>query len=102
MKPNRRIESFLLPFTLAIVLIAIWHFSVIATHTKVFPAPLAVVKGMRVLAQRGVLLRYIGDSLFRVGSGFIVASLVAIPLGSFIGRYRFAAIALNPVVQILR
>src|SRR4051794_26403035 len=102
MKPTRRIESVLLPLALAIVFIAVWHYSVIATHTRVFPAPLAVVKGLQVLAGRGVLLRYIGDSLFRVGSGFFLAAIVAIPLGSVMGRFRFAAIALNPVVQILR
>ena len=73
-----------------------------ASGTKIFPSPLAVVAALRELAGRGVLLGYIGDSLYRVGVGYVLALIAGIPMGLWMGWNRTAAAALNPVVQVLR
>src|SRR5439155_8283202 len=76
--------------------------SVIVSHTRVFPAPLDVLKGLRELVRKGVLLSYIGDSLLRVGVGYSLAICLGIPTGLILGWYPSSATAVNPVIQILR
>src|SRR5204862_4861980 len=66
---SRRWESIFWPLLAATLFLALWHTSVIVSHTRVFPAPLDVLKGLRELVRKGVLLSYIGDSLLRVGVG---------------------------------
>ena len=66
------------------------------------PGPLAVLSGIAELAQRGLLLKYIVASLFRVTWGFLMAALLAVPLGLMVGWYRRADMAVNPLIQVLR
>ena len=68
----------------------------------IFPTPLQVVTGTMELVDDGSLWDHIGASLFRVGCGFGLAALVAIPVGLWMGRVEGAWITLNPVIQILR
>jgi len=84
------------------VLIALWWVAVAATHSMIFPTPLAVLTGAWELAEDGSLWRHIGASLMRVGVGFGLAVCVAVPLGLWMGWVRGAFSTLNPIVQILR
>jgi NitT/TauT family transport system permease protein len=54
------------------------------------------------LARDGTLWEHIGASLFRVGVGFLLAMLVAIPLGLWMGWVSGAYVTLNPIFQMLR
>jgi NitT/TauT family transport system permease protein len=103
MKPRaRRLEPILLPALAAVLLLAIWSVAVAASKTDVFPTPLAVARGLRELARRGVLGPYIADSLLRVASGYTLAVLLGVPLGILLGWYAGAARAVNPLIQTLR
>ena len=88
--------------------LAIWQ---VGATASALPTP---VEGLRKL---GTLLWYpfydlgpndkgiarqLAISLQRVGLGFLLASLVGIPLGLFIGASRRAWMAINPMVQMLR
>src|SRR3954468_4096103 len=84
------------------VLVALWWVVVVATDSAIFPTPKAVVLGTLELAADGTLWDHIGASLMRVGVGFGIAVLVAIPLGLWMGRVHGAFMTLNPVFQILR
>jgi NitT/TauT family transport system permease protein len=95
-------ESFFWPAVAAALLLAVWHFSVAFTGTKVFPAPISVRSGVVELLQRHVLWADIGDSLRRVALGFGVAVLVGIPVGLWLGWSAAANQVVNPVLQILR
>jgi NitT/TauT family transport system permease protein len=86
----------------AAVLLVLWHFAVIWSHTKIFPAPLQVEKGMVELFHKNVLWQDIGNSLRRVAIGFGAATLLGIPLGLSLGWYPAINQVVNPVVQILR
>lgn len=90
------------PVAFVLALLAAWHFAAAASTTKILPGPLAVAAGIGELAQRGLLLRYIVASLFRVTWGYAGAAIVAIPLGLLIGWYRRPEMALNPMIQIFR
>jgi len=98
MKILRRI----LPFTLITLLIAIWQVVVVSSHAILIPGPWAVVKGIIELAQKGLLLKYVVASLFRVTWGYLLAVSTAIPLGLFLGWYRRGEKALNPIIQVFR
>jgi NitT/TauT family transport system permease protein len=84
------------------VLIAVWWAVVALTHSVVFPTPWQVVTGTAELARDGTLFEHIFASLFRVGVGFGLAVLVAVPLGLWMGWVKGAYMTLNPLFQILR
>src|SRR3954463_10710032 len=84
------------------VLVAGWWVGVVVTDSVIFPTPKAVVLGTLELAADGTLWEHIGASLFRVGVGFGIAVLFAIPLGLWMGWVHGAFVTLNPVFQILR
>jgi NitT/TauT family transport system permease protein len=90
------------PLLAASALLALWHYAVVVSGTKVFPSPLAVEKGMAELAGKGLLWAYIGDSLRRVAIGFGAAAIVGIPVGLALGWYPAANQVVNPAMQILR
>lgn len=84
------------------VLIAVWWAAVAMTKSAIFPTPLQVVTGTLELARDGTLWEHIGASLMRVGLGFGIAVLLAIPLGLWMGWVHGAFVTLNPIFQILR
>jgi NitT/TauT family transport system permease protein len=84
------------------LLVGIWWTVVVLTGSVVFPTPWQVVTGTLELIRDGTLWQHIGASLFRVGTGFTLAVLVAVPLGLWIGWVRGAYVTLNPLFQMLR
>jgi len=90
--------------SLAVValLLAAWWAVVVGTGSVVFPTPWQVVAGTLELARDGSLWQHIGASLFRVGAGFLLAVVVAVPLGLWMGWVRGAYVTFNPLFQILR
>jgi NitT/TauT family transport system permease protein len=97
-----RLQSILLPLTVAAVFVTAWHFIVRGTGTDIFPTPGEVVTGTVELARRGVLLKYVVASLFRVSAGYMLAVLVGIPAGLLMGWFVPARLAFNPALQVLR
>ena len=83
-------------------LLAAWWLTVVETHSVIFPTPWQVVTGTAELIKDGTLFMHIGASLMRVGIGFSLAVLVAVPLGLWLGWVRGAYSTLNPLFQILR
>ena len=90
------------PLFTAGIFLTVWHVSVQWTASSVFPSPLDVERGMAELLRKGVLWAYIGDSLRRVGAGYLAAAALGIPLGLLLGWYPAAAAVVNPAIQILR
>lgn len=90
------------PYALIAALLVAWHIAISRQSVHLLPGPIAVAGGIIELAQRGLLLKYVVASLFRVTWGFASAALIAIPAGLAIGWYRRAEMALNPLIQIFR
>lgn len=97
-----RIKSWLPSIAVMAVIIAIWWITVVATRSPIFPTPWQVLTGTGELIGDGSLWAHIGASLMRVGIGFGLAVLVALPLGLWMGWVRGAFVTLNPVFQMLR
>jgi len=98
----KKLNKILPPLIVFALLIAVWWIVVVKTESAIFPTPLQVVTGTAELAADGSLWEHIASSLMRVGAGFLLAVVVAIPLGLWMGRIEFAYTTLNPVFQILR
>jgi NitT/TauT family transport system permease protein len=90
------------PVIFSAVLLVLWDVAARRQSSHILPGPLAVVAGIAELAERGLLLKYIVASLFRVTWGFTAAAVLAIPLGLAIGSHARAEMALNPLIQIFR
>lgn len=97
-----RIRQVLPPIVVIASIVAIWWVLVVVTGSVVFPTPSQVLTGTLELVQDGSLWAHIGASLFRVGVGFGLAVLVAVPLGLWMGWVKGAYHTLNPVFQMLR
>jgi NitT/TauT family transport system permease protein len=96
------IEKIMLPASVAGVLLLAWHVSVRLTRSDIFPTPFEVLRGFVELIQKGLLLKYVVASLFRVTWGFTLAALVGVPGGLVLGWYSRAFQAFNPIIQMLR
>jgi NitT/TauT family transport system permease protein len=89
----------LLAFTLTLL---VWQTAVAWTDTRIFPTPAQVLRGLRELASKGLLGRYVGDSLVRVSIGYVSALVLGVPSGMLLGWYRTAEACFNPVIQVVR
>ncbi len=67
-----------------------------ATRNDLFPGPWQVVLGIVELVRKGLLLKYIVASLFRVTWGFGLAVLVGVPFGLFLGWFRHGLPGVQP------
>ncbi len=97
-----KLKNILAPLALIASLIALWWVVVVQTESVIFPTPLQVVTGTLELAADGTLWEHVIASLLRVGAGFLLACVVAVPLGLWMGRVEGAYRTLNPLFQILR
>jgi NitT/TauT family transport system permease protein len=99
---GRRLVLMVPPLLVIAALVALWWWLVVRTESAIFPTPWQVVTGALELAEDGTLWEHIGASLFRVGTGFALAMVVAIPLGLWMGWVAGAYVTLNPIFQMLR
>jgi NitT/TauT family transport system permease protein len=91
-----------MPLLVAGAFILVWHVAVALSGSTIFPKPHQVLTGMIELTRKGVLVKYVVASLFRVSAGFLLALLIGIPLGLLLGWFVRAFQAFNPIIQILR
>lgn len=98
----KHFSSILLPLATGVIFLIVWHSLVRLSGSDLFPTPMEVMRGIQELFEKGLLLKYIVASLFRVSWGFGLAVLVGVPLGLILGWFKPAFQALNPMIQILR
>lgn len=97
-----RFPLWLRPALFIAALLSIWEIAVDLHPGQILPGPVSVAGGLLELLQHGLLLKYVVASLFRVTWGFLLAALLAIPLGLALGWYRRGEMAFYPLVQIFR
>lgn len=91
-----------LPIAVAAVFLFGWHLAVVLTQSDIFPKPTDVALGIAELVEKGLLVKYIVASLFRVTWGFGLAVLIGVPVGLMLGWFRLAYQAFNPMIQVMR
>lgn len=99
---NLRALRRLVPFIGLLVAFLAWYLAVTLSSAKLIPSPVDALKGIFELATRGLLVRYVIASLFRVTWGYLIAIIVAVPFGILLGLWRRGELSFNPLLQILR
>ena len=98
------VNARLLPLSVLLIAIAIWSglsfFNVFPE--SVFPSPLAVAKGLVLEFRTGRLIEDLVASLFRVTSGFLIAVLLGVPIGLWLGHHSHSRLALLPLINFFR
>lgn len=90
------------PAIFILALLGVWQLAVSLHPQQLMPGPWKTAQGIVDLVPHGLIFKYIVASVFRVTWGFLLAVLVAVPLGLAVGWYRRAEMAVNPILQILR
>ncbi len=93
-----------MPAGVFIGLLAVWA-GIAALHLfppASFPSPMAVVRGFEEEIGSGRLLDDTIASLFRVTAGFVLAVVLAVPLGLWLGHHARVRQALLPTVNFFR
>ncbi|WP_218036941.1 ABC transporter permease [Streptomyces hyaluromycini] len=86
-----------------VLLGAWWLITELKWVDKLFlPNPAAVLTRLGELASGGELGEDLGVSVYRVGVGFTLATVLALPLGILMGRYRLWAAVFEPVIDFIR
>jgi NitT/TauT family transport system permease protein len=81
----------------------VWH--VAATYvvpSVLFSPPLAVLAKVVELARSGVLFEHVGVSLWRILVGFVLGSILGIPIGLLMGNVGFVKRFLEPYTEFFR
>jgi NitT/TauT family transport system permease protein len=97
-----RHSRYAVPAAVVALLVAAWWIAVVASDTPFFPTPKEVLLGVVELARQGTLIQHVAASLMRVTVGYLLAAMIAIPLGVLMGWFGGLFTALNPAIQMLR
>jgi NitT/TauT family transport system permease protein len=92
----------LIPLIGVALFLAAWHVGVVATRAPLIPTPGESFRAIGELAQKGLLLKYVVASLFRVTWGYLLAVVVGIPFGILLGLSLRWERSVNPLLQVLR
>ena len=95
----------ILPFILPISIIIFWYLITGGLHLVepyVLPSPIDVLNSAINIIESGKLVKNTIDTLFKVFSSLILASVVAIPLGILLGWYQTLEDLASFVISILR
>lgn len=97
-----KIRQIVLPISSLVAFTLLWQLAARRYPPEQFPAPSDVLLAIKELADSGVLWGHITISLARFGGAYLLAVVVAIPLGLFLGRFSRCHAALDPLIQVLR
>lgn len=85
-----------------IAALGIWQLGAAIYGPDVIPGPWATLKGGQELVSDGTLMQYIGISFYRVLVGWVLGSLLAIPVGLIIGKVNIIRIFAEPFLNFIR
>ncbi len=90
--------------TSVVALFAIWELATRAfgVSPKFLPPPSLVAVALTSMLTEQQLLWHAGVSTLRVWTAFALASLMAIPLGIFMGSFRILGAAMEPIIDFIR
>ncbi len=104
-RPGRRLLGLVVPLALVLA----WWLATRGREFGLIPSPGEVLNALADLATgtddsafSGTLAGHVVASVRRVYGGFLLAALVALPLGMVIGRLALASTLLDPLFQLLR
>ena len=106
LKPISSQQTWFLGFVFFVIFIGTWSFFTFGAHPYVSPTflagPVAMLKeGWSLLVDLG-FIKDIGMTVWRVGAGFVLSAILAVPLGIMMGAYPPICALLEPFVSFCR
>lgn len=102
LKAGPDLARVMLPSGVSILLVASWWLGHDLSGTATFPSPVDTVLAFQELISSQRLWGDVVASLFRVSWGFMLATIVGVPLGLIVGWSSRSFMAFNPIIQGLR
>ena len=98
------LKKIIYPIVAFFLLLALWQGAIEITGVEAFllPGPLDALAALMDVIRSGVLFEHAIASLFRVAMGFLLATVLAVPLGLLMGTRKFLHITLDPILQGIR
>lgn len=86
------------------IFVALWQIlcSVSSFNPSLLPPPLTVGKALFEIFSHGEIFEDIRHSMYRFAAGYLMAVLIAVPLGLILGWFKKVFAYINPMVQLLR
>ncbi len=97
MTPNRAL--FLKSLLVPLFLVVAWQLLALRFDTPLFPGPARVASA--VVANAPTILAELGHTLWRAAAGFVLAAVIMLPLGIFLGRVRWLGKLCEPVIDMI-
>ncbi|OPY28465.1 MAG: taurine transporter subunit [Methanocella sp. PtaU1.Bin125] len=100
-----RLNKLLMQISGILAVIVIWELATTYLHLfkpVILPPPSTVLVSMIAMVGNGEIFMHAGYSLMRVLLGFLVAAVVAIPLGIAMGWVREISYVIDPIMEVLR
>ena len=86
-----------------LAVVALWQMaSTIWLPSILFPTPWHTLEAWIAMAREGVLAHHVAVSLGRIAVGFLLGTLVGVPVGLAMGMFRPVRVFLEPYVQFFR
>jgi NitT/TauT family transport system permease protein len=99
-----RVTSIAVSFGFSVTLLLFWELIVRIGWAKsvFFPAPSTIIITMVQMFVAGQMATNAGISIMRVLVAFGLSTIMAIPIGIFMGSYRIISLMLEPVIDFIR
>jgi|SRR5450830_93075 len=98
----KKLMNLTIPFIFPLVLLGLWQLASDKgwIAEQILPAPAVVYQSFLDLIDSGVLLEHLIGSLTRVGIAFVIASILGVGLGIFLGISRRAEAYIAPLFEV--
>jgi NitT/TauT family transport system permease protein len=96
-----RFDLFVQRLVLVALLIGIWWLFSLSVPHYILPGPPRVWQALTLIAANGDLWSNVVITLWRVTVGFVIAALVSLPLGIFLGANKRAGEFFEPVIPVM-
>lgn len=98
-----RLESRLRLLSVVVPFLLWWLVSATGlVNSQFLPSPVDVVRAFGELLNKGVVFEDLRASIFRVGTGFLLAAILSVPLGIGMGAFATVRSLLEPIIGIVR
>jgi ABC-type nitrate/sulfonate/bicarbonate transport system permease component len=91
-------------FAFIAAILVVWQVLVVSKviDTPSVPSVTEIFAAWYQVIASGALLKELGPSLYRIAIGYVLAVLVAVPLGLLMGASRFMYVLFEPLTEVLR
>lgn len=102
-RPDLAGERFWSPLLAVLVFLLLWEVAArLYANPYLLPGPWQVGLGLVEVWRSGKLFEHIAVSLYRFGAAYLLAVVLAVPLGLVLGWFTRLHRALDPLIQLLR